>query len=108
MGQENQLTWAQKVITSGFNGESLLLEPSQGDLSMTQLSCLGPWASETASQALWSDNGMGEGRGAEPRRKWDWIASKPGLNLWYLRPTALWSWMAQPLLHCLPQPGNEG
>lgn len=25
VGQENQLTWAQQAITSGFNGESLLL-----------------------------------------------------------------------------------
>lgn len=25
VGQENQLTWAQKTINSGFNGESLPL-----------------------------------------------------------------------------------
>ncbi|OBS79047.1 hypothetical protein A6R68_18586 [Neotoma lepida] len=33
VGQENQMPWAQRAITSGFNGESLLLSAVQSDFS---------------------------------------------------------------------------
>lgn len=66
VGEQNQLPWAQKAISSGFTGKSPLLQA----VDVTWRWCL-PHRAQTPGPASCADSGMAKGKAMG--RQWVWV-----------------------------------